>query len=111
MTRADEMREFFARWKDSGQSLKAFGKAEGVGYQKLMYWRGRLGDDARREPTKKTSAAALEFAPVHIVPDKPSAESRSPKFQVNLANGVSLGVEHGFDEHELRRLLGVLRTC
>ena len=28
MKRADEMRELFTRWKDSSQSLMAFGKAE-----------------------------------------------------------------------------------
>jgi hypothetical protein len=62
MKRAEEMRELFARWKCSGQSLLAFGKAEGVGYAKLLYWRKKLGDDARRESSPaKPTLCSLRF--------------------------------------------------
>jgi hypothetical protein len=37
MSRAEEMRELFARWKGSGESLMAFGKREGESYSKLLW--------------------------------------------------------------------------
>ena len=109
MKLADEMREVFVRWKISGLSLMAFGKVEGVPYRKLLYWRRKLGDDARRMPVDKNPAAS--FAPIHIVPESAPAESGLDKFEVQLGNGISLDVASGFDEQEVRRLVGVLLSC
>ena len=108
MTRADEMRDVFARWRDSNQSLMAFGKAEGLSYKMLLYWRRKLGDEAQRG--RKPSGSA-ELLPVRIVPDSPPVESSHEKFEVWLSNGISLDVSAGFDEHELKRLVGALLTC
>ncbi len=108
MSRAEEMRELFVRWKKSDLSLAAFGKLEGVAYAKLLYWRRKLGDDAARRKAPSKAAASVLLAPVKVVPDPvPCAE----KFEVWLTNGLSLDVAHGFDESELRRLVGVLLSC
>ena len=104
MKRAEEMRELFARWEKSGQSLMAFGKKEGVSYSRLLYWR-------RKFRGKDPSANAAELVPVHIVSDPAVTEARSQPFEVWLANGVALNIAAGFDEHELRRLVDVLSTC
>jgi len=108
MTRADEMREVFARWKVSNQSLMAFGKAEGLSYKVLLYWRRKLGDEAQRGRKPSNSA---ELLPVRFVPDSPAVESNPGRFEVWLSNGISLDVAAGFDELELRRLVGALLTC
>lgn len=68
MSRSEEMRELFTRWKSSGQSLAAFGNADGITYAKLLYWRKKLGADAQRKAPPKQSPKQ-NLAPVHIVPD------------------------------------------
>ena len=97
------MRALFRRWKSSGQSLMAFGRAEGVSYQKLLYWKKRLGEGAEETPP--------ELVPVNVIRESASSHSPAPKFEVWLANGVSLDVTPGFDESELRRLVGALLSC
>jgi len=114
MSRAEEMRELFARWKNSGQSLMAFGKTEDVSYQKLLYWRRKLGIEATRHSALVPETSPSTLVPLRIVPEPQSpqsVESNSVKFEVWLPNAVSLDVVPGFDEGELRRLVGVLLTC
>ena len=108
MTRAEEMGPVLRRWKKSGLSLLAFAKREELSYSKLQYWAAKLG--GARKSGKKSRA--VELAPVHVVPDKPVPESPKPEvLSVWLPNGVSLEVPSGFDEVELRRLVGILTTC
>ena len=111
MSSAKGMRELFVRWRSSGQSLMAFGRQEGVTYARLLYWRRKLEDEAtsRQSPAKKV--ALPELVPVTVVPDSKRVTSAPEKFEVWLSNGVSLAVEPGFDEAELRRLVGVLLSC
>jgi hypothetical protein len=104
MKRAEEMRELFARWKNSGQSLTAFGKREGVPYSKLLYWR-------RKFRSEDTPPPAPDLIPIHVIPDASAPAARPEPFEVWLANGVALNIAAGFDEHELRRLVDVLSTC
>jgi len=54
MKRADEMREVFARFERSGESLKAFGAREGIPYTTLRIVRSsaRVADS----PFKRTSS-------------------------------------------------------
>ena len=112
MKRAEEMRDLFARWKSSGQSLMAFGKMEGVPYSRLLYWRRKLGDSvARRKASPVKPVTDAEFVPVSIVPDSNRPDARLELFEVWLPNGVSLNVAAGFDEGELRRLVCVLSAC
>ena len=106
MSRVEEMRELFAAWKESGKSLMAFGKQEGVSYAKLLYW--------RRKFERETGAAqgeAVELVPVEVIADGQLRESQPKKLEVWLANGVALDVPVGFDGDELRRLVDVLGSC
>ena len=111
MKRAEEMRELFARWKSSGQSLMSFGKQEGVPYSRLLYWRRKLDGVVRRKASPVKPVAQAKLVPVRIVPDSKPSDSRPEPFEVWLSNGVSLNVAAGFDEGELRRLVGVLSAC
>ena len=112
MSLAEEMRELFGRWRDSGQSLMAFGKQEGVSYAKLLYWRRKF-DGEKTGAVSQTKMAEPELVPITVVPDKSTVASTSApeKFEVWLANGVALDVVAGFDATELRRLVGVLLSC
>ena len=108
MKLADQMRATFARWEESGLSLLAFGKQEGITYSKLIYWRRRFQEEesAGKQRRARRSGALV---PVSVVPDP--APSAPKTIEVWLHNGVSLEVPFGFDESELRRLVGVLSTC
>ena len=109
MSRANEMRELFARWRKTDQSLMAFGKREGVSYTKLLYWRRKFDDEAGQG-----SPAAAE-KPLDLVQVKVTDANRDSvapaKFEVWFPNGVWLDIAPGFDEEELRRLVGVLQSC
>jgi hypothetical protein len=112
MKRAEEMRELFSRWKSSGQSLMAFGRTEGVPYSRLLYWRRKLGDGvSTRTASPVKSVTDGKLVPVRIVPDSNPVDAQAEAFEVWLPNGVSLNVTAGFDEAELRRLVGALSTC
>ena len=108
MKRADEMRAVFARFEESGLTLKAFGEREGISYTTLQYWRRKLRDaSSPSRDTKKSEPVA--FAPVRVIPDAAPAPRSS--YEVWLSNGVSLEVPPGFDGEDLRRLVDVLATC
>ncbi len=104
MRRAEEMSEVLARYEASGLTQKAFAEREGVPYTTLMYWRRRL----RTGSAKEAKPAPAMLAPVTIVPDRPRGRG---SFEVRTAGGAVVTVPPGFDEGELRRLLGALSTC
>ena len=109
MRRMEEMRAVFARFEESGLTLRAFGRREGVSYTTLQYWRRKFRDEA--EEVRGRSEGKPVWARVDVVPDPVPDEVRSTGFDVWLANGVTLEVPHDFDEDELRRLVGVLSSC
>ena len=96
------MRELIARWRESGLSLMAFGKREQVSYAKLLYWRRKFDGEKRR-------ADEPQLVPVEVIADQPAPAPS--KIDVWLSNGVAFEVPTGFDEAELRRLIGVLQSC
>ncbi len=111
MTRAEEMRELLARWKDSGLNLMAFGKKEGIPYSRLLYWKRGLQVGSPKEGVSVESASSSGgMVPVRVIPEA-SSEPRQGKFEVWLANGISLEIPFGFDKVELQRLVGVLSEC
>jgi hypothetical protein len=109
MKRAEEMRAVFARHEESGLSLKAFGEREGISYTTLQYWRRKFS--GRKDGKGALPAASVALAPVRIVSDPAPVAPRAERFEVWFSNGVSLEVPSGFDELELRSLVGVLSAC
>ncbi len=111
MKREEEMRAVFARFEESGQTLKAFGEREGISYTTLQYWRRKLaGKKGAKKPSPKAGKPTT-LAPVRVVPDSRPPDVRPEPFAVWLSNGMSLEVPSGFDELDLRRLVGVLSEC
>ena len=103
MKRNDAMRDLLDRWRDSGLSLMAFGRREGMPYSRLLYWKKKF---EREGPT----ADRTELVPIDLVPEAPAA-SVPAKVEVWLPNGIGLDVGPGFDAEELRRIVGLLQTC
>ena len=71
MKREDEMRAVFARFEQSGMTLKAFGEREGISYTSLQYWRRMLGG---KRDTKQPSRGCWELHD----PDSSPCCSRPP---------------------------------
>lgn len=110
MRSEEEMRAVFSRFGESGLTLKAFGEREGISYTTLQYWRRKLnGKKPGRKPLDKP--VTLPLTQVRVVPDASAVPSEPKHFEVWFSNGVSVEIPEGFDELELRRLVGVLSTC
>jgi transposase-like protein len=86
-----------ARWKQSGQSVGAFCRAEGLNQATFYWWRREL---KRRDQPKPA------FLPVRVLADQPVAATGG--IEVVLANGRSLRVTAGFDPHTLVQVVALL---
>ena len=102
--KSDEMRAVLDRWKASGLSLHAFGKREGVGYAKLIYWRRKFGEQGELPEDEG-------FALVQVIADAEREPESSDPVNVWLANGVSFEVPPGLDSSEFERIVRVLSSC
>ena len=113
MGRMEEMQDVFARWTESGQSLRAFSRREGIAYTKLTYWRRKFREHEEpqgKPPAGRRGGEHLAWAPVEVVPDE-RAESSDAWFEIRTANGHTLRVPPVYSQDELRRLVLVLATC
>ena len=61
-----EARQTLAEWKKSGLSLETFAKQQGVGAQRLRWWRKRLGKSAAPSRKKKETSVRLVPATVSL---------------------------------------------
>lgn len=109
MSSAKEMRELFDSWSRSGQSLMAFGKVQGVPYSKLQYWKRKF--DGVAVGQKSPPKSRPDLVPIKVVAAQPAETPPPEKYEVWLGNGLAVDVYAGFDEVELRRLVGVLKSC
>ena len=99
--RRDEgVRELLAEQEASGLNVAAFARERGV-----SAW--TLYDGKRRLRKRKAGAKAGDFVQVHVRPVQAAPSS----LEVELEGGMRVRVPAGFDEVELRRLLGVLASC
>ena len=103
MDTREKMTAVLARWKESGESLRAFGKREGVSYSKLIYWRRRL-EEKPRGPEK------VELATVKVVADEPASAKPDP-IGVWLPNGIALEIPPGVPSADLARVVETLSGC
>lgn len=112
MSRDQYMRELFARWRSSDQSLMAFGRQEGVPYKRLLYWKKKFASERQARSSSAQSRERSELVPITVVPDATTQASGSANaFDVRLTSGLCIAVVPGFDEVELRRLVRVLQAC
>ena len=93
-------RDTIAAWKTSGQSVRAFCAARGVG-QATFYARRRdlAGRDNRRQPASATPSPS--FAAVRVIPD--------PTVEIVVPGGVLVRVPVGADPTVVARLVLALR--
>jgi len=96
--REAEARRALAAWRESGLSLAAWCEGEGLGYERVRRWRGRLGSGAR-------TAALL---PVHVVGGDRAPDSLS--FELELPRGLRVHVPARFEAESLATLLRVLEA-
>ncbi len=109
------------RWRESGQSVRAFCRAEGVRESAFYFWRRELTRRGLR--TRKRSAtvppehgAGPLFLPVQVVtPAGNGAGIASVQrgVEIILAQGRTVRVQAGFDRQTLADVLAVLeaQTC
>lgn len=97
-------RDTIAAWKESGQSVRAFCAARGVG-QATFYARRRdlAGRDRHRQPATPTPSPS--FAAVRVIPD--------PTIEIVLPGGLLVRVPAGADSVAVAQLVAALggRSC
>ena len=124
--------EVVRRWRQGGQSVRAFCREAGLQESALYFWRRRLveqrqsQDDANSVPQRKRSrVAAISHARRHAPPPRPTAtflpvrvvEDRATEAHVGveivLGGGRCVRVAAGFDRQTLTDVLAVLevRPC
>lgn len=96
-------RALLERQAKSGLSVADFAASAGVSAWTLYEWRRRLAGSGDGHD------ATPRLVEVSVVPSAPT--SMGTGIEVHLRSGHSLDVRSGFDDHELRRLIGVLESC
>lgn len=97
-------RALLERQAESGLSVTDFAATAGVSPWTLYEWRRRLA--GARGGGHDATPRLVE---VSVVPSPPP--SMATGIGVHLRSGHRLDVRSGFDDHELRRLIGVLESC
>jgi len=96
--RAAEMRKLLAEQEASGLSTARFARERGVSSWALYKWRRRLRDE---------DGEVGQFIQLKVaVPAE-----HAPTLAISCLLCVRVDVPRGFDEGDLRRLLGVLSSC
>lgn len=104
-------RELLAEQRDSGLTLRAFARKQGMPETTLAWWKytiaKRDGAPSKTSGSKairsKTNGTSVSLVPIKVVGSMPVAP-----FVVQLRSGHSVRVERGFDAEELRRLVAAL---
>ncbi len=106
-------RQHLAAWRRSGQTVRAYCRAQGLSEPSFYAWRRYLSErrprtttaDHAADPAQPTlSAAADAFLPVRLV-DLPAV---TPPVEVVLRGGRVLRVTAGFSASTLRDLIALL---
>ena len=124
--------EAMRRWREGGQSVRAFCRNEGVRESAFYFWRRELAQRSHRaeaangtrppaSPLTKAShscerasrrhSSAPSFLPVRVVED--AAVEATSGVEIILAQGCTVRVRSGFDRQTLVDVLAVLevRPC
>ena len=124
--------EAMRRWKESGQSVRAFCHNEGVRESAFYFWRRELAQRSHRteaangarpqasplttashssERASSRHSSVPSFLPVRVVEDV--AVEAASGVEIILAHGCTVRVRSGFDRQTLANVLAVLeaRPC
>jgi hypothetical protein len=98
---AVQAREALSEHKESGLSLAAFARRQGLPLHRLQWWRARLNDDSHEQT-----------APVRLVPvtirATPASSSLPPGIELEIRGGRLLRIAGPFDPDLLVRLVRAL---
>ena len=119
------------RWREGGQSVRAFCRAVGLRESAFYFWRRQLVQRGRRSrkqvpeavndlrPKARSGTPAVRsprhgptpsFLPVHVVAPTPDAAGASRGVEIILAQGRMVRVRAGFDRQTLADVLAVLEA-
>jgi transposase-like protein len=121
--------EMVRRCRDSGQSVRAFCRAEGLRESAFYFWRRKLtqGGRAKAESGSLPQAPAVQsakpvlarqnpkpsFLPVHLVGPAsgcPGVAETAHGVEIILGPGCTVRVQAGFDRQTLADVLAVLEV-
>jgi len=103
---ARRMSTLLERWRESGRSLSAFARAQGVTRDKLEYWRRRLVVASRSTKRRSKAGKEVAFAAVELVPASVAAV---PAVEVTLPGGIRLAIDRGATPEVIAAVIGALR--
>jgi hypothetical protein len=104
---AGRMTALVERWRESGQTLSAFARAQGVTRDKLVYWRHRLRV-APRVGKRRWAREEITFTPVEVM----AGSVGCPAVEVTLPGGVRLAFGSGATPELVAAVIeGLRRGC
>jgi hypothetical protein len=107
--RADGWRRRIEDQRHSGQSIRAWCRANAAAEHSFYWWRRRLGagaavePSARKKPTKRVESSHVAFARVRVV-EQPACES----LRLRLGGGRELILPASMSAQQVARLLGAI---
>ena len=110
--------EVVRRWREGGQSVRAFCRAEELRESAFYFWRRKLARGGHRTGKRVSPrhGATPSFLPVHVVGPAsrcPGAAEADRGVEIILGQGCTVRVRAGFDRQTLAAVLAVLevRPC
>jgi hypothetical protein len=86
--RPEEAQGVLAQWRASGLPLGRFARQQGLGAERLRWWRKRLGDWSEKEEGERQALVPVVLSePVPVV-----AEGRTPVVVVRMPGGMVVEV-------------------
>jgi transposase len=109
-----EWQEKVQRWQQSGESVRAFCRREGLHESAFFAWRRELARrQEERQTTKHPAKAATPAKSIRFLPLEVAAKSTaddSGGVEILLSEGRVVRVRPGFDRQTLAVVLAVLET-
>jgi transposase-like protein len=102
------MAQLIDQQRSSGLTVGEFARRHGINPVRFSWWRGAIRRRIEAMAAQATHSAFAEAVVIHR--DQELAEART-KFTVDLCQGFRVEVPGDFDQEELRRLIGVLKSC
>lgn len=101
LARIPQWREWQARvvfdlFEASGLNLRQFCMESGIGYRRMLYWRGKLNQIPK------------DLGFIEISPNRDISGFRDSRMEIVLRNQRVIRVDSEFDESALDRLIGIV---
>lgn len=108
-----ERREIWAErvegWVRSGRTSAEYAAELGVNARTLVYWKWRLGKEARESGERARPSARAAIEPLKLVElTSPVLGTSASRIEIALGDGVVVRVPDGFETETLRRVLDVV---